>query len=61
VRAVEAAYPPAPDIVVADDGSAVPVVNGLPATGGGSAWDVDPQADQLGTLGRPEIGSRDFQ
>jgi hypothetical protein len=61
VRAVEAAYPPAPDIVVADDGSAVPVVDGLPATGGGSAWDVDPQADQLGTLGRPEIGSRDFQ
>jgi hypothetical protein len=42
------------DVVVADDGSAAPLVDGLPATGAGSAWDVYPQADELGTLGRHE-------
>jgi hypothetical protein len=44
------------DVVVAGDGSAVPVVDGLPATGAGSSWDVYPQADELGTLGRHEAG-----
>jgi hypothetical protein len=44
-------------LVAADDGSAVPVVDGLPASEGGSAWDVDPQADELGTLGRHEAGN----
>jgi hypothetical protein len=43
-------------VVVADDGSTAPLVDGLPATGAGSAWDVDPQADELGTLGRHEAG-----
>ena len=54
VSAVEAAYPPAPEAVVADDGSVVPIADGLPATGGGAAWDVDPQADEQGTLGQPQ-------
>jgi hypothetical protein len=43
-------------VVVADDGSTTPLVDGLPATGAGSAWDVDPQADELGTLGSHEAG-----
>jgi hypothetical protein len=45
------------DVVVGDDGSAAPVADGLPATGAGSSWDVDPQADELGTLGRHDIGT----
>jgi hypothetical protein len=43
-------------VIVADDGSTAPLVDGLPGTGAGSAWDVDPQADELGTLGRHEAG-----
>jgi hypothetical protein len=42
----------AEDVVLGDDGSAVPVVDGLPATGVGSSWDAYPRADELGTLGR---------
>ncbi|HEY2285364.1 MAG TPA: hypothetical protein VGH88_06435 [Streptosporangiaceae bacterium] len=50
-------YPDEADVVVADNGSAaVPVVDGLPATGAGSSWDVYPQADEQGTLGRHETG-----
>jgi hypothetical protein len=44
-------------LVAADDGTAVPLVDGLPAAPGGSAWDVDPQADEQGTLGRHQAGS----
>lgn len=43
-------------VAVADDGSVVPIVDGLPATGAGSSYDVYPQADELGTLGRHESG-----
>jgi hypothetical protein len=49
-------YPDEADAVVADDGSAAPLVDGLPATGAGSSWDVYPQADEQGTLGRHEAG-----
>jgi hypothetical protein len=59
----ETAYPAEPGyragsgMVAADDGSAVPIVDGLPASEGGSARDVDPQANEQGTLGRHEAGS----
>jgi hypothetical protein len=43
-------------VVAADDGSVVPLVDGLPAADAGSSWDVDPQADELGTLGRHDAG-----
>ena len=49
------------DVVMADDGSVAPVVDGLPATGTGSSWDVYPQADELGTLSRPEAGREGSQ
>jgi hypothetical protein len=56
-----APVPEAEDVVPGDDGSAVPVADGLPAAGAGSSWDAYPRADELGTLSHREASGEGSQ
>jgi hypothetical protein len=44
------AYEPGPAVVVSDDGAAVPVIDGLPASGGQQAWDAAGAPDDRDAL-----------